>query len=272
MGNPIGIVRRKSVLPAAIAPDSDSVVIHAADWPYKLHRPRGGDRRRVFCMSRAARNPPPTGKTPRSSPRTGNRPMPRLHPSRRLTLRATADPKTPPSASPSTETGSSTGYPGPTSARWTSSSRTSTCPGGRRSRFRAIGSSKATATRCTATSSTPFPRIRPSSPTTTTRSGRTGAPSRSPPDWDGREVFLNFDGVYSAFFVWVNGEYIGYSEGSRTPAEFRITEAVRPGSNVLAVQVYRWSDGSYLEEPGLLARERDRPGCVPGVEAGDVPA
>ena len=68
-----------------------------------------------------------------------------------------------------------------------------------------------------------------------------------PPGWDGREVFINFDGVYSAFFVWVNGEYIGYSEGSRTPAEFRITEAVRPGPNVLAVQVYRWSDGSYLE-------------------------
>ena len=68
-----------------------------------------------------------------------------------------------------------------------------------------------------------------------------------PPGWDGREIFINFDGVYSAFFVWVNGEHIGYSEGSRTPAEFRITEAVRPGPNVLAVQVYRWSDGSYLE-------------------------
>ena len=68
-----------------------------------------------------------------------------------------------------------------------------------------------------------------------------------PADWDGREIFLNFDGVYSAFFVWVNGEYVGYSEGSRTPAEFRVTEAARPGSNVVAVQVYRWSDGSYLE-------------------------
>ena len=68
-----------------------------------------------------------------------------------------------------------------------------------------------------------------------------------PNDWGGREIFLNFDGVYSAFFVWVNGKYAGYSEGSRTPAEFRVTEAVRPGSNVLAVQVYRWSDGSYLE-------------------------
>ena len=68
-----------------------------------------------------------------------------------------------------------------------------------------------------------------------------------PPEWDGQEVFLHFAGVYSAFFVWVNGRLAGYSEGSRTPAEFRITEAVQPGTNVLAVQVYRWSDGSYLE-------------------------
>ena len=68
-----------------------------------------------------------------------------------------------------------------------------------------------------------------------------------PADWEEREVFLNFDGVYSAFFVWVNGEYVGYSEGSRTAAEFRITEVVEPGENVVAVQVYRWSDGSYLE-------------------------
>ena len=68
-----------------------------------------------------------------------------------------------------------------------------------------------------------------------------------PPAWLGQEVFLHFDGVYSAFFVWINGRMAGYSEGSRTPAEFRITDAVQPGTNVLAVQVYRWSDGSYLE-------------------------
>ena len=68
-----------------------------------------------------------------------------------------------------------------------------------------------------------------------------------PPAWKGFEAFLRFDGVYSAFFVWLNGTFIGYSEGSRTPAEFRITEALRPGSNDLAVQVFRWSDGSYLE-------------------------
>lgn len=68
-----------------------------------------------------------------------------------------------------------------------------------------------------------------------------------PPAWEGREVFLHFDGVYSAFYVWVNGHLAGYSEGSRTPAEFRVTESVGPGANDVAVQVYRWSDGSYLE-------------------------
>ena len=68
-----------------------------------------------------------------------------------------------------------------------------------------------------------------------------------PPAWDGMEVFLRFDGVYSAFTVWVNGAFVGYSEGSRTPAEFRITERLVAGPNTLAVQVIRWSDGSYLE-------------------------
>ena len=68
-----------------------------------------------------------------------------------------------------------------------------------------------------------------------------------PPGWSDRETFLHFDGVYSAFFVWVNGRLAGYSEGSRAPAEFRVTELVRPGTNLVAVQVYRWSDGSYLE-------------------------
>ena len=68
-----------------------------------------------------------------------------------------------------------------------------------------------------------------------------------PSRWDGNEVFLRFDGVYSAFYVWVNGAFVGYSEGSRTPAEFRLTETIREGRNTLAVQVIRWSDGSYLE-------------------------
>ena len=68
-----------------------------------------------------------------------------------------------------------------------------------------------------------------------------------PEDWTGMEVFLQFGAVRSAMYVWVNGHEVGYSQGSRTPAEFRITEYLRPGENTLAVEVYRWSDGSYLE-------------------------
>ncbi|MCA9185029.1 MAG: glycoside hydrolase family 2 TIM barrel-domain containing protein [Pirellulaceae bacterium] len=68
-----------------------------------------------------------------------------------------------------------------------------------------------------------------------------------PGEWQGRELFLRFDGVNSACTVWLNGKEIGYSQGSRTPAEFDITEAVQPGENLLAVQVYRLCDGSYLE-------------------------
>ncbi len=72
-----------------------------------------------------------------------------------------------------------------------------------------------------------------------------------PASWDGREVFLHFDGVKSAFYVWVNGCKVGYSQDSMTPAEFNITRYLAPGRNVLAVEVYRWSDGSYLEDQDM---------------------
>ncbi len=68
-----------------------------------------------------------------------------------------------------------------------------------------------------------------------------------PESWWDQEVFLHFGGAYSAMTVWVNGHRVGYSQGSRTPAEFRITPHLTGGRNVLAVQVVRWSDGSYLE-------------------------
>jgi beta-galactosidase/beta-glucuronidase len=64
-------------------------------------------------------------------------------------------------------------------------------------------------------------------------------------------VFLRFEGVDSAFYVWVNGQKVGFSKGSRLPAEFDITPYVRCGKNVLAVQVYQWSDGSYLEDQDM---------------------
>ncbi len=69
-----------------------------------------------------------------------------------------------------------------------------------------------------------------------------------PDAWRGRQIRLTFDGVASAFYVWVNGEKVGFSKDSRTPAEFDVTRVVRPGENVLAVEVFRWSDGSYLED------------------------
>jgi beta-galactosidase len=68
-----------------------------------------------------------------------------------------------------------------------------------------------------------------------------------PTNWQDRKVFIHFDGVESAFYLWVNGKRVGYSQGSRTPAEFDISRFLQGGKNILAAEVYRWSDGSYLE-------------------------
>ena len=68
-----------------------------------------------------------------------------------------------------------------------------------------------------------------------------------PEDWDGRRTFIHFGGIYSAAFVWLNGEYVGYTQGANNVAEFDITNYLKKGENKLAVQVFRWSDGSYLE-------------------------
>ncbi len=68
-----------------------------------------------------------------------------------------------------------------------------------------------------------------------------------PKEWTGRTVFLHFDGVESAFYVWINGQKVGFGKDSRTPVEFNISPYLREGTNMLAVEVYRWSDGSYLE-------------------------
>lgn len=69
---------------------------------------------------------------------------------------------------------------------------------------------------------------------------------RVPEDWTDREIFLHFEGVKSASWVWINGEYVGYNEGGMLPAEYNITGHVKPGRNTLAVRVCRWSDATYL--------------------------
>lgn len=72
-----------------------------------------------------------------------------------------------------------------------------------------------------------------------------------PEEWQERQIFLCFDGVDSAFDVWINGRNVGFSKDSRVPAEFNITSYLQEGENILAVRVYRWSDGTYLENQDM---------------------
>lgn len=70
-----------------------------------------------------------------------------------------------------------------------------------------------------------------------------------PDGWEAQgQTFLRFEGVMSAFYVWINGVRVGYSQGSMEPSEFNITQWLRPGKNQIALEVYRYSDGSYLED------------------------
>lgn len=66
-------------------------------------------------------------------------------------------------------------------------------------------------------------------------------------DWDGNEIFLHIGAMKSGGFVWLNGQYVGYSQGSKLPAEFNITPFAKAGKNTIAIQIFRWTDGSYLE-------------------------
>ena len=72
-----------------------------------------------------------------------------------------------------------------------------------------------------------------------------------PDEWEDMRVFLNFEGVDSFFKVWLNGIEVGLSKGSRLPAEFDVSSAIRCGENRLAVQALRWSDGSYMEDQDM---------------------
>lgn len=72
-----------------------------------------------------------------------------------------------------------------------------------------------------------------------------------PQDLKNKALYIQFGGVESAFYIWINGKMVGYSQNSMAPAEFNITDYVVEGTNRLAVQVYRWSDGSYLEDQDM---------------------
>lgn len=68
-----------------------------------------------------------------------------------------------------------------------------------------------------------------------------------PDSWDGQQVFINLDGVKSAFYLWINGKKVGYSEDYKLAAEFDITKYLKKGQNLIALQVFTWADSSYLE-------------------------
>ncbi len=93
----------------------------------------------------------------------------------------------------------------------------------------------------------PFKKDPPNAPTEWNPVGSYRRTFEVPKDWDGRETYIVFDGVDAAFYLWVNGRKVGYSQGSRTPAEFNVTKYLKPGENTVAAEVYRWCDGSYLE-------------------------
>lgn len=73
----------------------------------------------------------------------------------------------------------------------------------------------------------------------------------TPDNWDGKQILLHFDGVKTAFWIWINGEYIGFNKGAMTPAEFDITEYLTEGTNTISVKVIRWADSTYLENQDM---------------------
>jgi beta-galactosidase len=68
-----------------------------------------------------------------------------------------------------------------------------------------------------------------------------------PADWEEKEIFIQFGAVKSAAYFWLNGEFIGYNQDSKTPVEFNLTKHLQKGENTISVEIYRWSDGAYLE-------------------------
>jgi beta-galactosidase len=94
----------------------------------------------------------------------------------------------------------------------------------------------------------PFPKNEPFIPHELNEVGSYRRDFEVPADWNGQDVFLHIGAAGAAYYVWVNGEKVGYSEDSKLPAEFNIGKHVKPGANSIAIELYRWADGSYLED------------------------
>lgn len=94
----------------------------------------------------------------------------------------------------------------------------------------------------------PFPANRPLIPHDSNPVGSYRKVIDVPEDWAGDDVILHIGAAGSAYYVWVNGKQVGYSEDSKLPSEFDVTDHLTAGRNTIAIQIYRWSDGSYLED------------------------
>ncbi|AYV46458.1 beta-galactosidase [Caulobacter flavus] len=94
----------------------------------------------------------------------------------------------------------------------------------------------------------PFPANRPLIPHATNPVGSYRRTFEAPAGWSGQDVILHVGAAGAAYRVWVNGAEVGYYEDSKLPAEFDVTKHVKPGQNLIAIQVHRWADGSYLED------------------------
>nr|WP_315401838.1 glycoside hydrolase family 2 TIM barrel-domain containing protein [uncultured Duganella sp.] len=94
----------------------------------------------------------------------------------------------------------------------------------------------------------PFPMAEPFIPHALNEVGSYRRDFTVPADWDGRDVFLHIGAAGAAYYIWVNGEKVGYSEDSKLPSEFNLSKYVKPGKNSIAIEVYRWADASYLED------------------------
>jgi beta-galactosidase len=94
----------------------------------------------------------------------------------------------------------------------------------------------------------PFAANRPLIPHATNPVGSYRRDFTVPADWKGEDVILHIGAANSAFYVWVNGKSVGYSEDSKLPSEFDVTPYLRAGANNVSIEVYRWSDGSYIED------------------------
>ena len=92
----------------------------------------------------------------------------------------------------------------------------------------------------------------PQVPTTNNHVGSYRREITIPADWKGKKIMAHFGSVTSNMYLWVNGQFVGYSEDSKLEAEFDLTKYLRPGKNLIAFQVFRWCDGTYLEDQDFL--------------------